>query len=45
MLLHEGGSEVHWHVQYIQYKNMATDDGVQYESGDSDSEDVEDWYG
>ena len=26
----------------IQCEDMATDDGVQYESGDSDSKDVED---
>ena len=26
----------------VQYENMVTDDGVEFESGDSDSEDVED---
>ena len=28
----------------VQGENMVTDHGIQYESGDSDSEDVEDWY-
>ena len=29
----------------VQCDNMATDDGIQYKSGDGDSEDVEDYTG
>ena len=42
LLLHEGRTLKCTAMCSIQCENMATDDGVQYDSGISDSEDEED---